>query len=647
MRALTADGDGLGRDRHGRGAAVLERVHAGRVGCRVALADPRAAGAPHGRRPKTSRRILEPFKGHRMAKAGIELAVLDAALRAEGRSLGEYLGAMRDRVPVGRLGRHPARPGRARRRRRRIPRRGLRAHQDQDQARPRRRRDRARCARRSATIPLQVDANSAYTLADVDTLAELDRFDLLLIEQPLQEDDLVDHADARPARAHPDLPGRVDRVAQGRRRRPRAGRGIHHQHQGGPGRRLPRGASRSTTCAGMPASRCGAAACSRPASAAPRTPRSPPCPASRCRATCRRRAASITATSSPSRPCSRTATCACRPGTGIGVEIDHGRARGLHRRPRDGAAVTDAAGTTSSRRDSSVALGASPGRARGLRRLSASPCPARRRALPDGVTAVAGAAALGCRGPPGAGRGATTATTSRSRSVDVAVGDPRFAELRCARSSTRPRRSPPGGTVDIRIELPAMACGASGVPRAAPVLTPGSATADGRPCTTRSARLRGGGGPARRPARVPRRAARAGVPGTGAAGCRDRDPRLVHAVRPGAPADLALDRADGARRGADRRHPDHQPAHLRRRDGRDPDTHASSVGRRAASEPSSWTCRWCRCAATRTRCRRTSAARSSRSRSSSTASRRDRARGVRGDARADPHLGRQWCGFGT
>lgn len=33
-------------------------------------------------------------------------------------------------------------------------------------------------------IPLQVDANSAYTLADADVLAELDRFDLLLIEQP-------------------------------------------------------------------------------------------------------------------------------------------------------------------------------------------------------------------------------------------------------------------------------------------------------------------------------------------------------------------------------------------------------------------------------------------------------------------------------
>jgi O-succinylbenzoate synthase len=67
-------------------------------------------------------------------------------------------------------------------------------------------------------IALQVDANSAYTLADADTLAELDRFDLLLIEQPLQEDDLVDHATLA-RRFHPHLPRRVDHVAQGRGRR--------------------------------------------------------------------------------------------------------------------------------------------------------------------------------------------------------------------------------------------------------------------------------------------------------------------------------------------------------------------------------------------------------------------------------------------
>src|SRR5690606_33989897 len=41
---------------------------------------------------------------------------------------------------------------------------------------------------------LQVDANTAYTLADARHLALLDPFDLLLMEQPLKEDDLLGHA---------------------------------------------------------------------------------------------------------------------------------------------------------------------------------------------------------------------------------------------------------------------------------------------------------------------------------------------------------------------------------------------------------------------------------------------------------------------
>jgi O-succinylbenzoate synthase len=40
---------------------------------------------------------------------------------------------------------------------------------------------------------LQVDANQAYTRADIDHLAELDEFDLLLIEQPIHEEDLLGH----------------------------------------------------------------------------------------------------------------------------------------------------------------------------------------------------------------------------------------------------------------------------------------------------------------------------------------------------------------------------------------------------------------------------------------------------------------------
>ena len=48
--------------------------------------------------------------------------------------------------------------------------------------------------KRFPRIPLMVDANSAYDLQDGDRLAKLDRFDLMMIEQPLAWDDLVDHA---------------------------------------------------------------------------------------------------------------------------------------------------------------------------------------------------------------------------------------------------------------------------------------------------------------------------------------------------------------------------------------------------------------------------------------------------------------------
>ena len=48
---------------------------------------------------------------------------------------------------------------------------------------------------RFGDIALQVDANAAYTLADTRLLAGLDDFDLLLIEQPLDEDELLAHAE--------------------------------------------------------------------------------------------------------------------------------------------------------------------------------------------------------------------------------------------------------------------------------------------------------------------------------------------------------------------------------------------------------------------------------------------------------------------
>jgi O-succinylbenzoate synthase len=42
-------------------------------------------------------------------------------------------------------------------------------------------------------VPLMVDANAAYTLDDADHLARLDAYDLMMIEQPLEYDDVMDH----------------------------------------------------------------------------------------------------------------------------------------------------------------------------------------------------------------------------------------------------------------------------------------------------------------------------------------------------------------------------------------------------------------------------------------------------------------------
>jgi o-succinylbenzoate synthase len=47
---------------------------------------------------------------------------------------------------------------------------------------------------RFGAIPLMVDANAAYTLGDAAHLSALDRFDLMMIEQPLDYDDVMDHA---------------------------------------------------------------------------------------------------------------------------------------------------------------------------------------------------------------------------------------------------------------------------------------------------------------------------------------------------------------------------------------------------------------------------------------------------------------------
>ena len=139
--------------------------------------------------------VLEPVKGHPMAKAAVEMALLDAELRAAGQPLATFFGATRDRVPSGvSVGIMDSVPqlldvvaGYLAEGYVRIK---LKIEPGWDVEPVRAVRERF-----GDDLLLQVDANTAYTLGDARRLAELDPFDLLLIEQPLPEDDVRGHAE--------------------------------------------------------------------------------------------------------------------------------------------------------------------------------------------------------------------------------------------------------------------------------------------------------------------------------------------------------------------------------------------------------------------------------------------------------------------
>ncbi|WP_329125018.1 o-succinylbenzoate synthase [Streptomyces sp. NBC_01465] len=137
---------------------------------------------------------LAPFKGHRMAKAALEMAVLDAELRTRGEPLARALGAVHDRVPCGvSVGIMDSVPELLD---------AVAGYLDEGYLRIKLKIEpgwdiepvRAVRERFGDELLLQVDANTAYTLADTRHLARLDAFGLLLIEQPLEEEDLLGHA---------------------------------------------------------------------------------------------------------------------------------------------------------------------------------------------------------------------------------------------------------------------------------------------------------------------------------------------------------------------------------------------------------------------------------------------------------------------
>src|SRR5712664_2192469 len=137
---------------------------------------------------------LRRIHGHRMAKASIEMAVLDAELRSRRESFAHHFGAVRAAVDSGvSVGIHRSIPqlletvgGYLDQGYRRVK---LKIKPGWDVEPVRAVRD------RFGDVPLQVDANTAYTLSQAAQLAKLDPFDLLLIEQPLPEEQVLAHAE--------------------------------------------------------------------------------------------------------------------------------------------------------------------------------------------------------------------------------------------------------------------------------------------------------------------------------------------------------------------------------------------------------------------------------------------------------------------
>jgi o-succinylbenzoate synthase len=142
---------------------------------------------------KGIRMRLAPFKGNKMAKAALEMALWDAYANETQTPLVDLIGGTRSEIPVGiSVGIQSSTEALVKK---------VEGYLQQGFQRIKVK-IKPGCdyeplkALRDAfgDIPLMADANSAYRLADIDVLKRLDQLGLMMIEQPLANDDIIDHA---------------------------------------------------------------------------------------------------------------------------------------------------------------------------------------------------------------------------------------------------------------------------------------------------------------------------------------------------------------------------------------------------------------------------------------------------------------------
>ncbi len=137
--------------------------------------------------------LFAPVRGHNIAKTGLEQAWWDLWAKAEGQAISRMLGGTKEKIESGvsigiqanvenlleRIG-FFLKQGYRRIKIKIKPGWDIGVVERVRQVFP--------------EVPLMVDANSAYTLGDVDLFKALDNYDLMMIEQPLGYDDIFDHA---------------------------------------------------------------------------------------------------------------------------------------------------------------------------------------------------------------------------------------------------------------------------------------------------------------------------------------------------------------------------------------------------------------------------------------------------------------------
>jgi O-succinylbenzoate synthase len=148
--------------------------------------------------PAETDRLLSRIRGHEMAKATIEMAIWDLFARARGEALSKTLGgAGVETIPAGvSIGLQADIPALLKR----VAIEVAAGYQRiKIKIKPAADIELARAIRKEfPSTPLMVDANSAYTLEDTETLERFDEFNLMMIEQPLAWNDIVEHSKLQP-----------------------------------------------------------------------------------------------------------------------------------------------------------------------------------------------------------------------------------------------------------------------------------------------------------------------------------------------------------------------------------------------------------------------------------------------------------------